>query len=480
MCTSAVLADIIHYKGGGQQAGEKIEETDEYIIIRMKMGGMIKIPKDRIASIERKPFTLAPSVEYQKRKKELSASDAQGHYALALYCMKKNMLRETITELEIALKLDPMLKSQIAPKLKEAKNRDKTMRYEQVKFYARTKQYQRALKSIAALKKFYPGDKIISSANELERQIRSNLSRQKKLKEVTGQRTEEEKQAKILLLGIEQDVDVLLDLLRGKDLRSKAMAIDTLALFGEKKAITPIRKELNNKNAAIKEKAVRALGELKDTGAVDLIIPFLKDKDNRIRTEAVISLGKIGRKKAVAPLANVLKDKNKNIRIMTIRSLGSLGDKKAVQPLISVLEEEDLSVRIEIYKALGNIGSSFAVPMLLKEIKDERLQGQKEIINALGEIGNEEAAAGLVGLLGTLKNTNLIEKAMTDLRKTNSDEAIPAIAKILKNPSSRLRQKAAYELGLTKNKEAIPYLKDPSESVWMEAVKSVRKLQAEK
>ncbi len=52
ICTSAVLADIIYLKSGGQLEGEIAEETDEHIIIRMKMGGTTKIIKDRIASIE--------------------------------------------------------------------------------------------------------------------------------------------------------------------------------------------------------------------------------------------------------------------------------------------------------------------------------------------------------------------------------------------------------------------------------------------
>ena len=118
-----------------------------------------------------------------------------------------------------------------------------------------------------------------------------------------------------------------------------------------------------------------------------------------VRQSAAQVLGKIGDKRAVEPLIKVLEDEKEYVRSSAAWALGNIGDKRAVEPLIKSCEHEQATnpTRISPYgklppsqhvisilSALGNIGDKRAVKLIVKAHKDEDVR--KYAANALGTL----------------------------------------------------------------------------------------------
>ena len=77
---------------------------------------------------------------------------------------------------------------------------------------------------------------------------------------------------------------------------------------------------------------------------------------------AAIALGKIGDKRAVEPLIKALEDGDYNGRRGAIKAMGNIGDERAVEPLIKALEEDEeeyvrrFTVRNAAKEALRKLG----------------------------------------------------------------------------------------------------------------------------
>ncbi len=480
---SVAGADIIHLKSGGEMEGEIIEKSEGFIKIRLEMG-VVRIKEEDVNSIEKREFSLPPFRLYLKEKKSLTERDVNGHYELALYCIKHRLYSEAREELEIVLKLDPSFKDKVNAKIEEIHRNQKSWLYNQALFYSRSRQYKNALAYLDRLLKIYSPEDIQPEAKKLEEEIRRRVSAEELLMGVKLAKNKEGARRKILLMGIREDtasLDVLLQLLKNKDPEIRVIVIEALTVRKDKRALVSLREELANRNALIREKAVRALGELRDETAIESILPLLKDNSSAVRGAAAIALGEIGNEKAVSSLVKALNDRVRDVRLSVVCVLGKMGDKKATKPLVSRLREENLKMRVEIYKALGNIADPNAVKPLLGAMKGELVRGQEQIIAALGKIKTEEAVSGLMKLLKSLQRESLLEKALIALKGIDDERVVPAIAGVLKHPSTRIREKAASTLGMMKDKRALSYLEealgDPSDSVRIEAAKAIQSSQ---
>ena len=464
--------------------GEIIEESADFLRLRLQMGGTLNIKKDQIERIEEKKFSLSPSAEYKSRKQNIGKTNAQGHYELALFCMRHRMYPEAVAELNTTLKLDSNFKGRVEQKIKEAGEREKSHLYDEAMFYSGTRQYKKAIAYLDKLVELYPKDnRAVTRARKLKNEITSKLDKQKILGDVDSGRSKISNREEILILGIRRDsasLEALIDLTSSTDPKTRAAALDALSIRKDEKALNSLMRAAADKNATVRGKAARALGELRNARAVESIIPLLSDKSEGVREKAADALGKIGSEKAVSALARVLRDANMDVRISAIEALGKIGDSKATRPLISALGRENLKVRVEIYDALGAVADPEAVKPLLTAIRDERVMGQEHIIRALGQIGDEPAVDGLIRLFVSLKTESLLEKLITTLRRIENEKVVPAIAAVLKHSSPRIREKAASTLGSMKDKRAVPYLKnalrDPSDSVRIAAAKAIQNI----
>ena len=98
------------------------------------------------------------------------------------------------------------------------------------------------------------------------------------------------------------------------------------------------------------EYAVNVLVKIGES-AVEPLIHALKSKCGN----AALALGKIGDKRAVEPLIRALNDEKRYVRECAAEALGELRDERAIKPLTRVLNDEDEQVREAAKNALEKI-----------------------------------------------------------------------------------------------------------------------------
>ncbi len=105
-CAAAlsIQADIIHLASGGKVEAEILEETDDYILVRMYPNILAKIDIERVERIERKPTRWQI---YSEKSQKIAPYDAEAHWKLAKWCKKQGLYREYKTEVELTLSLKP-------------------------------------------------------------------------------------------------------------------------------------------------------------------------------------------------------------------------------------------------------------------------------------------------------------------------------------------------------------------------------------
>ena len=128
VATAALRADVIHLKGGGTLEGKVIEENEREVRIRTGAAEMT-VTRAQIVRIERGE---SPVESYQRQAAALKDDDAEGHYKLALYCLKHKLTAQAFAELrrvlelkkdhaEALARLRPLVEKRSAPLLARAR-----------------------------------------------------------------------------------------------------------------------------------------------------------------------------------------------------------------------------------------------------------------------------------------------------------------------------------------------------------------------
>jgi HEAT repeat protein len=151
---------------------------------------------------------------------------------------------------------------------------------------------------------------------------------------------------------------------------------------------------LKGEDALVKRHAAKALGKIGDRRAVNPLIRALEDEDEWVPTLAEEALVRIG-KPAVGSFVEVLGEKNIYLRWRAAKALGEIGDTWAVRPLIRVLNDKDASVLRHAIQALGQIGDAKAVRPLIRMLRHNDGSVRRQAAEALGEIGETQAVKPL-------------------------------------------------------------------------------------
>ena len=148
-------------------------------------------------------------------------------------------------------------------------------------------------------------------------------------------------------------------------------------------------------------------------------IRLLKHAYQLYRRKAATRLGEIGDKRAVVPLIRALDDEFLDVQYVTVKSLGMLGDKRAVEPLIRCLTSEEKWLRRGAARALGQIGDPRAVDPLIPLLKDDYHDVCANPAWALGELGDPKAIEPLTPLLDDEREDvkKAAEEAIAKLKK---------------------------------------------------------------
>lgn len=211
------------------------------------------------------------------------------------------------------------------------------------------------------------------------------------------------------------------------------LSLEALGRIGDASVASTIRPLVDNKDAEIGRAAMLALGALHDAeSTAHLLDVFSRSKDYRPAWAAAKAIIDIGDPAAVA------------------RLLGTLANPKAVE-----IQRRAVASALTATVAAANL-SELAVVLTAKDIQYGLASDAAE---AIGRVGTPVALDTLRGLVDTAKpeTADLVIRAMT----RNEDPVWRnAVIDVATSPTSKLRGKAIYYLGIFEVKAALPALRE--------------------
>ncbi len=223
---------------------------------------------------------------------------------------------------------------------------------------------------------------------------------------------------------------------------------------------------LRDKDCKDRSYHARVLGKTGNTRAIHVLIYALKDKKIRVRRNAVKALGCISEKNpnnpviawvVVPALIKMLKDKSRGVRSDAAEELAKIGNPKAIPALIRTwMDNKDTSLSLGAFviiakKNPGNPEIAKAVTILIGVLKESR--DVERAVETLGEIGDPRAIPALINVLSS-EYRSAQNKAVDALVKIGNP-AIPALTKALKDRRWRVRRNALSALGYIRSAEAV-------------------------
>ena len=322
----------------------------------------------------------------------------------------------------------------------------------------------------------------------------------------------------------ESKFDELMEKVKSESEEERRWAAHLLGERREKRGIKPLIKLLSDKSCAVREAAADALSRINGKEVIQELIFLLRSEEVDLRNIAIEILEEIG-EKVVEPLSPLLEDEDHDIRKFVCDIMGNIGSPRAIPYLISVLNDPHINVACAACEALGNIKDKKATESLIKILKDKdrkwliynavealgKIQDVRAVdalmelsssknslilfaqIRALGEIGDTRAVGYLLSFLDSTELNKaaveaLAKVARKDEKKVSSSlksfpERTGLIRKFLKNPDPGVKEKAAFLVGVIKDKEAVPLLvsllSGDEEKVKEEAMRALLKIDPE-
>lgn len=225
----------------------------------------------------------------------------------------------------------------------------------------------------------------------------------------------------------------------------------------------------------------------------DAIVPFItvlgEAKTLHWRKKVINILIQLG-KEDVHTLAKGLQDPRWYVVRNIIYILRHIGDNSAVEYILQTVKHTDPRVRKEAIKALGELKPPLALKILKECLGDADPSIRKSTVRAIGSIGSEEARKIVIEVASKkdFRDKEFAEKKefYTVLSQWNDPEIVEFMMKTLKHYSlfrkvkcDEDRAAAAFALGLTGNKEALPALyklKDSKNNILREHVNAAIKM----
>lgn len=168
--------------------------------------------------------------------------------------------------------------------------------------------------------------------------------------------------------GSQDPIGVQVTALASSNWKTRWHAAQTLGELGNRRAVKPLLRTLEDSNHWVRIVAAEALGQIRDREATDALVRGLDDSSIWVRRASVTALGQIGDARAIAPLVERLlgppdREWPEELRDAIAKALGAIGG-KAIQVLIDALGSSDLWVSCIAARALGQIGDPKAIAPL--------------------------------------------------------------------------------------------------------------------
>lgn len=214
--------------------------------------------------------------------------------------------------------------------------------------------------------------------------------------------------------------------------------------------------QLDHNDFNVRRSAARALEEKapEARGAIDALIAALEDEDEYVRAAAARALGNIGpeAERAIPELVKMMKNHAMIDRMAAAAGLGGIGPKarESIPLLAEALgsQAEDHNVKYRAAEALGNIGPE-AVPALAKTLKNNQYFVRRISARALG---NTRAVSAVAPLIEALEDDDRSVRSISAQAlgkiRPGAREAIPALTKALNDKYHSTRWRASRSLWL--------------------------------
>lgn len=230
-----------------------------------------------------------------------------------------------------------------------------------------------------------------------------------------------------------------------------------------KSATDELCAQLQSTDGGVRTDAAEALGIIGDTRALRNLKALLQDPVAEVRLSAAIALIKVGDEALFPEIVKGLRAGDPNVVIGAALALGRLADRRVVPNLVEAFKNTDARVGAAVAWALGQCGDPACLPWLTTALEQNfaapaacealgRLgdpKAQPALIRAL-ESGDEDTRAYAARALGMLKAASMGGGLGARASALNESKAVPALKKLLKDASKKVRLCASialYELG---------------------------------
>ncbi len=112
-----LCGEIIVLKNGGDLKGGVIEESNDYVKVRVENVGELTLNRTDVRSIEKNGDFLTPPELYEKKKRELNEASPEAHLELGNFCVENRLYGYARNEFKRVVEIDPDYKEEVEARL---------------------------------------------------------------------------------------------------------------------------------------------------------------------------------------------------------------------------------------------------------------------------------------------------------------------------------------------------------------------------
>ena len=225
---------------------------------------------------------------------------------------------------------------------------------------------------------------------------------------------------------------VLLALLQGEGVYTRAFAARGLGVVKESRAVTPLIAVLANEKESVpvRVEAARAVADLGAAAAVEPLIKIVASTsaDPNLRLEAVTALGQLRAASAVELFIELMTEAWPSMRAAALAALARTHPDTFVLALSGLDVDQHWSVRAALATALAGLGLERAQPRLMEMMKDQDQRVLPAVLTALSTMGAPNAESLMVERL-TSDDVVVRQAAANGLARLKARTAVAALVK---------------------------------------------------